>query len=517
MIAESELAQIQWGKIMLYKNIEKVDANIIKTLIDESAPRHRAINKLYERYKGSKKGVPILTREYEIDGKKQEGKINHRISNDFFGEIIDMKVGFFCGVPITYSLDKEIYQTEKEAEKTSKMKIAQGQEVKTETVLSDAYTEDLRYIKSFNDNNQVQDLDLETSKRMSICGYCGRLFYIKENEEQETEERAMIIEPWELIFIGDSIESPDYTIRYYTQIDYADGKKETHYAELYSKDNIQVFVKNDSKGTYDFKEEKEHPFLNNPLIGFANNDELLGDAEKVIALIDFYDCAISDINSELAQWRLAYLLLTGCSMTADQVKEARQTGAISLPLDGADAKFLTKDIVDAVIEHHLDRLENNIYKFSKTPNMNDKFFGGNLTGVAIKEKFRPFEDKCKVAELKYKKALNSQWDLLTGLWREKGIDIDPDTIIETFQRNYPQNKVEEAAFLRDTKGIISEETRFRNSILIEDPEKEKQMLADEETVNLDNFILRNEMMAKDGGEQKKELTDNNESVKNQGK
>ena len=50
--------------------------------------------------KQTDKGVPILTRIYEIGGVKQKDKVNNKVANDFVGEIVDMKVGFFCGIPI---------------------------------------------------------------------------------------------------------------------------------------------------------------------------------------------------------------------------------------------------------------------------------------------------------------------------------------------------------------------------------------------------------------------------------
>ena len=55
--------------------------------------------------------------------------------------------------------------------------------------------------------------------------------------------------------------------------------------------------------------------------------------------------------------------------------------------------YLTKDINDSFNEHHLDRLERNIYRFSKTPNLNDETFNA-ASGISLKFKLTAFEAKC---------------------------------------------------------------------------------------------------------------------------
>ena len=130
---------------MLYKNIETVDARIIKILIKDAEKRHDKIKDYYERYKGTEKGVPILTRKYYIDKVEQKDKINNKLANDFFGEIVDMKVGFFCGVPITYELDKKPYQITRQVIDETKTET----DVETETVIPLKYNTDMDFITNF--------------------------------------------------------------------------------------------------------------------------------------------------------------------------------------------------------------------------------------------------------------------------------------------------------------------------------------------------------------------------------
>src|SRR5690606_35928635 len=81
---------------------EQVTDEILHDLIEEHAPVRKRMIDLYNRYKANEEGVPIFSREvpdYE--------KVNNRINNDFFSEIIDTKVGYMFGNPISYNVDIE--------------------------------------------------------------------------------------------------------------------------------------------------------------------------------------------------------------------------------------------------------------------------------------------------------------------------------------------------------------------------------------------------------------------------
>jgi len=444
---------------MIYPNTE---------ITPDSACRNREMKSLYERYKGSKEGVPILVRKYMIDGIEQKGKVNNKLSNDFFSEIIDMKVGFFCGIPISYTIDKNNYN-------------------ETE------YDKIIESIKNFNKINSIAECDLETSKRVTICGLSGRLYYY----DEDSNIRIKQINPWELIFLGETIDDPVQTIRLYSTTG-SDGKEIKH-ADVYNNTEIKMYEYKVYNGlsSYILEDKWElvltvpHLMPFNPLIGFANNDEYLGDAEKVLSLIDAYDKALSDINSEIEQFRLAYLAAYGFEISEETVQMAIKTGAFSITDPQCKLEFLTKHLDDTILEHHLDRLERNIYRFSRTPNMNDQSFAGQITGVALKYKFRSFEDKCTTSELKYKKSLRQQSKILSAIWENADSIISNYLDYEfVFTRKYPQNLIEEIDFLVKAKGIIPDSLAFSLVSFIEDPEKIKEELEEQQQLKLDDFLSK---------------------------
>ena len=378
----------------------------------------------YGRYQASLTDTPIFQRPLEQN--ENAGKINNRINNDFAGEIIDTKVGYFIGIPISY-------------------------------VNSDGTTPD--EIVNFNAANDVEDADAETVKKFSICGYAARLLYLDPNGE----ERMKRIDPWEtILFYDESMTRPHWAIRYYTVEE--EGKTFKR-VQLYTDVNI-IFYESKS-GEYREYDRKKHQFGGCPLYGIPNNDELMGDFDKVVGLIDAYDRALSDQNSEIEQLRLAYMYAKGINIGDSEEEQTafmnavRKTGLLEIDGDG-EMGFITKDLNTEFVERHLDRIEKRIQQGSKNVNFADEEFGGNLSGQALKYKLFNLETKCRFAELKFKKALRYQYQLLANSWkfRGKAVDFDPNMLEFKFTRNVFIDYKTEAEVLNLLLGKVSDETAY---------------------------------------------------------
>ncbi|SFJ83071.1 phage portal protein [Thermoflavimicrobium dichotomicum] len=421
----------------------QVTSQIIKDLIAEHTPTRQRMISLYERYKASIEGVPIFSRkvpDYE--------KVNNKLNNDFFSEIVDTKVGYFMGKPIVYSVDRE----------------APEYEVANQT------------LQDFNIRNNIEDLDSETAKMAAICGLGARLLYI----DREGSERVMNVDPWECIFVYDrSINEPQYALRYYTmKVQEGDRFHDRTRVEWYDQENVTFFIE-DGKGMYilDETEPKNplpHMFDGIPLLAFPNNEEQQGDVEKALSLIDAYDRTLSDVNSEIEAFRLAYMVFYGFEPDKETIEQAKQTGAFGInnPEDGAKIEFLTKQMSDTIIENHLNRLEQNILRFAKSVNFGDEQFAGNLSGVSMRFKLFALESKCITAERKFTAALRQQFKLLASAWQKKGIPIDYKNIWFQFKRNFPLNLLDEAQTSATLKGLVSERTRLSLLSFIDDVEAE---------------------------------------------
>ena len=408
--------------------IEKggITDKLLNRIIDKHKENAARSVELLERYEALIDGVPIFSREPRFDAGKDA--INHKINNDFFSEIVDFKVGYFAGNPIAYSYSN----TDEALDDT-------GDNGDTEAEQQEARDIASKVITDFMTRSNMFEKDMETTKYASICGYAGRLFYI----DPDGNERVMVVPPNECIILSEirDITQPKYGVRYYTVTDIND--KETVKAEFYDEENI--YFAEGSIGGLKIIDTQPNLFGCCPLQGIPNNLEMQGDAEKVLALIDAYDRALSDTNNEVDSFANAYMVYENVSVTEEEMHKAQVSGAIQFFTGGMNGKvyFLTKEINDGFLENHLNRLEENIYRFSKTPNLSDEAFG-TASGVALKFKLTGHETKCGMFEAKMISAGTYMFELLAKAWEKKRIKIDPLQCTMTFKRNFPLDLLSEA-------------------------------------------------------------------------
>ena len=391
---------------LLIKIIEKHKAN---------SDYNRA---LYERYQTLESGVPIFSRELRF--KDEDEPINNKINNDFFGEIVDFKTGYFAGKPIGYT-----YSMNDEAEE--------------ETGGSAGVDEASKALTDFVTRNSMFDKDMEMTKHAAVYGYAGRLFYI----DPEGNERCMIVPGYETIVLSSTnLSEPEYAVRYYSTLDAND--KEIWNVEFYDAVNV-YYYQGELSNLAESKPSQPHLFDYCPLQAIVNNDELLGDAEKVLSLIDAYDRSLSDNTNDIEAFSSAYMVFENVMLDDEEMQKAQSTGAIQFKTspNGGKVYYLTKDVNDTFSENHLNRLEQNIYRFSKTPNLNDDAFG-TASGISLKFKLTGLEAKCGMFQAKVDVAGRYMFKLLASSWIKKRIVFDPLQAYLDYSRNFPLDTLSNA-------------------------------------------------------------------------
>lgn len=408
--------------------------------------RAEFMKKNFRRYlaRESEKDVPIFTRELKRNNKA----VNNKINVDFVGQIVDMKVGYFAGEPIAYSYDK----TKPEFDRANKQ------------------------LEHFTQRNILDDKDEEVTKFCSLCGYGARLLYLKNGDE-----RVLTLKPWETILIGDDgIIEPEFAIRYY---DYEINAGEiVQRVEFYTDTQVFYYINSASgfiKDTDELVNPIAHLYDLCPVIGYENNSELLSDVEKHLSLIDSYDRTLSDMNSFIESWRLAYMKARGFTVDEEIVEMAQKTGVFSLDDPEMDIDFFSQTINDVAIENHLSRIKDEIYEKSSTPNMNDDSFAGSAAGVALDHKLTGFENKRSTFEKKFKASTIRMFEVLASAWSKKTIAFDAFAMKMQFKRNLPEDLEYEARVQKLLMGAVSEITRLSLFPKVSDPEKEAEMMEKE--------------------------------------
>ena len=375
---------------------------------------------------------------------KDKSKPNNKIANAYASYITDTLVGYFIGEPISYTSN------------------------------DDVLLQDLSMIFEYNDE---ADENAELAKNASIYGVAYEMLYLSEEDKMI---RFKALNPKEIIPIFDKTVEQNLmaVIRYYDDYDVVDDKTYT-LVEVIDNTMVRRYKMDNS---FLLLEEYPHYFGMVPVAIYKNNEEERGDFEAVISLIDAYDKMESDTLNDFEYFVDAYLALYGFTAEPEDVAQMKEK-RILLMDEGTSAEWLIKQTSDTYVENMKNRLDADIHKFAKCPNMADKEFASNASGVAIKFKLLGTENLVSIKERKFKRGLQQRLELMSMInsvlregfdWR--GIDI-------IFTRNVPSNDTDIANMVNTLKDIVSEETLLAQIPFVENVQDELERLKQEREEN----------------------------------
>lgn len=417
----------------------ELTAAIVKKLIDNhkqyDMPR---LQKLEDYYLAKNE---ILKRQMA-----DPSKPNNKISNPYANYITDTLTGYFMGEPVTYSS------------------------------LDEKALEELNLIFEYNDE---ADENVELARSCSIYGVGYEMMYV----DEEGSVRFKRLDAKECIPIYDDTIENDllYVIRYYLDKDIITDKT-FMYIEVISRTDVSRYRANDTGANMELIESRPHYFGIVPIAIYKNNETETGDFENVISLIDAYDKLESDSLNDFEYFCDAYLALIGFTADTEDVAEMKQNRVILLDKD-TDAKWLIKDEQDSTVENLKIRIDKDIHKFSKCPNLSDENFAANASGVAIKYKLVGTENLISVKERKFKKGLQRRLELISLIQGVKLAGFDWRAIDITFTRNLPSNDTEIAEIVNKLSNIVSKETLLAQIPFVEDVQTELDRLDKEQEKN----------------------------------
>lgn len=417
----------------------ELTAAIVKKLIDNhkqyDMPR---LQKLEDYYLAKNE---ILKRQMA-----DPSKPNNKISNPYANYITDTLTGYFMGEPVTYSS------------------------------LDEKALEELNLIFEYNDE---ADENVELARSCSIYGVGYEMMYV----DEEGSVRFKRLDAKECIPIYDDTIENDllYVIRYYLDKDIITDKT-FMYIEVISRTDVSRYRANDTGANMELIESRPHYFGIVPIAIYKNNETETGDFENVISLIDAYDKLESDSLNDFEYFCDAYLALIGFTADTEDVAEMKQNRVILLDKD-TDAKWLIKDEQDSTVENLKIRIDKDIHKFSKCPNLSDENFAANASGVAIKYKLVGTENLISVKERKFKKGLQRRLELISLIQGVKLAGFDWRAIDITFTRNLPSNDTEIAEVVNKLSNVVSKETLLAQIPFVEDVQAELDRLDKEQEKN----------------------------------
>lgn len=378
-------------------------------------------------------------------------KPNNKIANAYASLITSTLVGYFVGEPITYTAENENMLNE------------------------------LQMVFEYNDE---ADENAELAKNASIYGVAYELLYMEQQDEGMGRPmlRFHVLDTRECVPIyDDTIERNLIAfIRYYTVKDIL-TEKEKLVVELATDTDIKRYEATQAGGL-SLIEEVPHYFGMVPIATYKNNEELIGDFEPVLSLIDAYDTMESDTVNDFDYFVDAYLALYGFTADSEDIVKMKENRVLLMD-QGTSAEWLIKNTDDANTENMKIRLDKDIHKFSHCPDMSDENFAGNSSGVAIQYKLLGTENLISGKERKFKRGLQQRLELISRIQGLMGADFDWRAIDISFRRNIPANLSEIAQMVNQLEGIVSNETLLAQVPFVDDVATEQAKLEEEQEKN----------------------------------
>ncbi|WP_338949954.1 phage portal protein [Fusobacterium nucleatum] len=377
---------------------------------------------------------------------KEDAKLVH----DYPGYITTIATAYFLGKPISYTLQ------------------------------DDKLKKDFEKLSEYLSTEEEQQENFEHSENCSIFGKSYELWY----KNVDNTIGNVVVDPRDCFILRDNTVKKEITAA--VRWDKTKNKEDkwVYTLEVYDSTNVTTYKflsDSDKKEVPNIKGvTKLHGFNQVPIIEFLNNKRAFGDFKKVVSLIDGYDEAASTSIDDMTDFTDALLVLTNVGGTDKETLKKIKEDKLMLIDDDGDAKWLIKQVNDSYAQNNKNRLNQDIHKFSMIPDMQDKEFSGNSSGVALGYKLLALEQLAAQKEMHFKKAINQRLQLMIDFYNLK---ISPKDIQKVFTRNIPKNLVEAADTAQKLQGIVSHETILSILPFIEDAKVELEKIKAEEDIN----------------------------------
>lgn len=379
-------------------------------------------------------------------------KADAKVVSGYASYISTIATAYFLGKPISYKADKN--------------------------------TQDYDRLSEYLATEEEQKNNFELALNASIFGKAYELLYI--NNAKELKSKCL--DTRDVFVIKDNTIDRNIVGAVRFGINHVETNKIEVTLEVYDEKMVSTYQymvtsnyeAKDLTNARNLVSRRLHGFNGVPIIEFSNNKNQKGDFENVITYIDAYDTAVSTSVDDLTDFSDAYLVLKNLGGTNPEDIQRLKDDKVFMVQGDGDAKWLIKAVNDTYSQNVKDRINDDIHKFSFTPDMGDEKFSGNTSGVALEFKLLPLEQLGSQKEMYFKDAINKRLQLIIDYL---GLKIKPTDIQKVFTRNLPRNLKEISEIMKNLKGLISDETLISLFPQVEDAKSELEKMKNEAEEN----------------------------------
>lgn len=319
--------------------------------------------------------------------------------------------------------------------------------------------------------------DVELLKRTLIFNEAYELYYIDKNGDMSVK----ILTPLNCYIYEDDFGNIEFAMHIYKN-KFEDEER----IDVYTKDRIYHYVGEE------LKEDgyKTHIFGEVPIsvcrLNIPSDDDTIYD--DIAKLQDAYSINLSNISSEITEYRLAYLKIKGGEIKEEDIPRLKELGVMMG--DFEDIDWLIKDINDTFVSNTLDRLKEDMYEVTGHINTNEKL-QSNISGITLRSRLISLENRCKLNQQSLHDCINNRLRVLFNYLKVRyNKDYDWRNIDVKFTLSIPQDDYLTAQISSLLKDRISDATMLEQLSFINNGELEKARAdkeKEEQMLDLDNI------------------------------
>lgn len=436
------------------------------------------LNKLIQAFEEDIQGNISKCKQYYLGEQGGEDTDSNSVTCNHAKDIADTASGYFLGSPISY-------------------KAKDGKDI-DELITALEYAD-------------VDAVDQDNALMLSIAGRSYEYWYA---DEGEAELAVQALDPENAFIVYDTtiVHKPLFGVYYYYKIDdSADTTDPNTYVMTVTDKAITNWVLNGDVEVS--KEEEGHNIGRIPMLEVRNNKFCVGDFQQQIDLIDAYNAMTGDRVKDKEQFIDSILVLYGSILgdteaeTDEALDNLKKKKLLELDSDSR-AEYLTRTLDEGGMEVLRTALKEDIYTFSHVPNLTDKNFAGNSSGVAMEYKLLGLEMLTKTKERWYRKMLHERLHILQEFYGKKNQAIDPHNIEVTFSRGLPKNVAELAGIVATLSGTVSKKTLISQLPFVQNPDDEMEAVKKE---NEESIKMQQELFKQGENDMPEELEEDTEN------
>lgn len=399
----------------------------------------------HQKYKNYYEGKHDILRNYTM----QDSRSNMKLVFNFPRKFVDVEVGYLLGKDINY--------------------------------ISKSGNQEIIDVIDYHMTHWVQEQDIALRKQSEIYGISWELNYI----DKDGDFKATVLNPLNSYILDDGTVERNAIMAIYK---YNKRFDDNNYIDVFLDNKIITYIVS-GEGLTKIN-ERTHIFDRVPIIPCPANAERLSGFHDIIPLINAYNNLNSDLCNEVADHRNAYLLIENAELKVEDLQKMKEAGIIQVP-QGAEVKWLIKDINDQFVQNELNLLEKKIYDLSDQVNFNENW-ASNTSSLALKNKLLNLENRVALREAIMENVIKQRLrNFFEYLKVKQGKEYDYKDISVQFTRNLPTDLAGISDMISKLKDIASDETLLAQLPFVANPQLEiekRKTEKEQELIDLDKFI-----------------------------